>query len=190
MKVISFKALLLLVISTVVLSCNKQPTADFSTDKLEYTQGETVVCTNLSANGDSFVWILPEGQTNSSTNLNFMTSTSMTPGTYNISLKALSKNGKKTASVTKSFVLKQASGQLTVWTSRSNVGPITVKVNGTTYGTITLYYASSTPACGANGCVTVNLPVGRHTISATDGNSTWSGSTDVALNKCTAFQLK
>lgn len=174
----------------MLTNCAKQPTADFTTDKAEYIQGETVICTNLSTNGALFKWILPGGQTSNSQNLNFSTSTAMSPGTYNISLQAFSKNERKSASVTKSFVIKEAVAPLMVWTSSSKGGPITVKIDGDTYGTVTLYYTNGAPSCGANGCVTATVALGRHTISATNGTTTWSGSTDVLKGKCNTFELK
>lgn len=179
-----------LLIALVTFGCSKQPTANFTTDKTEYTQGETVICTNLSTDGESFTWTLPSGQISNSKDLNFSTSTSMSPGTYNMTLQAFSKNEKKSAIVNKSFLLNQASGQLTIWTSRPNISPISVKVDGTNYGTNTLYYSNGTPACGASGCITINLPVGRHAIIATSGSNIWSGSADVVLSECTTFQLK
>lgn len=179
-----------LLIALVTFGCSKQPTANFTTDKTEYTQGETVICTNLSTDGESFTWTLPSGQISNSKDLNFSTSTSMSPGTYNMTLQVFSKNEKKSATLTKSFVLKQASASLVVYTSLSNVSPITVKIDGITTGTISLYYKNVIPSCGASGCVTTTLSLGRHTISATDGSKTWSASTDVLKGICNSFELK
>ena len=190
MKKSIFKTVSMFAIVVVSFSCNKQPAAEFTTDKTEYIQGETVVCTNQSLEGETFKWTFPDGQTSSSKDVNFILSNTITPGVYSIKLEAISKKGNKTSSATKSFSVKQATAQLMVWTSSSSVNQITVKVDGVSYGTITMYYTNGTPDCGANGCVSVTLSTGTHTITATDGNYTWTGSVNVLKGYCNTYELK
>lgn len=187
----AFKSSVLFVGTIFILSsCNKQPAADFTTDKTEYIQGETVVCTNTSLDGETFKWTFPDGQTSASTNVSYILSNTMTPGTYSIKLEAISKKGNKTSDATKSFVVKQATGKAMIWTSDGTVSQISVKIDGVSYGTITMYYKNGTPDCGANGCVNATLTKGDHTVSATDGNYSWTGTITVEKDKCNAFELK
>jgi hypothetical protein len=170
-------------------SCNKQPTADFTTDKTEYSAGDVVKLTNKSLDAKSYKWIFPDGQTSASPNVDYTLASNITPGVYSIKLEAISKKGNKKSEASKSITVNAAAGQLTVWTSNSSVNPITVKINNVTLGTITLYYTSN-PGCGANGCVTANLNTGVYTISATDGTYTWNGTTTITKNTCSTFQLQ
>lgn len=171
------------------ISCNKQPSADFSTDKTEYSAGDVVKCTNKSLTSKSYKWTFPDGQTSASTNVDYTLDPNTPAGVYSIKLQAISKKGNKTSDATKSFTVKDAIGQITIWTSNSAVNPITVKVDNVSLGTITLYYNSS-PGCSANGCVTANLTVGTHTITATDGTLNWNTTTMIVKNSCKVLELQ
>lgn len=173
----------------LLCGCNKQPSADFTTDKTEYTAGEVVKCTNKSLNAHSYKWTFPDGQTATSLNVDYTLAVNSTPGVYSIKLEAISKNGNKRSEASKSITVKAATGKLTVWTSNSLVGPITVYVDNVNMGTITMYYASN-PGCGANGCVTSTLTVGEHSISATDGTYTWNGTATITKDGCSTLQLQ
>jgi hypothetical protein len=178
-----------LAFSLLFIGCNKQPSAEFTLDKTEYSAGDVVKCTNKSIDAKSYKWTFPDGQTSASQNVDYTLSSSLPPGTYSIKLEAISKKGNKISDASKSFAVKTASGQLTVWTSNSLVGQISVKVDNVAVGTITMYYASN-PGCGANGCVTANLTPGSHSIFATDGTYKWNGTLTVAKDDCSTFQLQ
>ena len=64
----TIKSLLIATAVILLTSCQKQPSADFSTDKSEYIAGDVVKLTNSSTDGSSYKWIMPDGQTNTSTN--------------------------------------------------------------------------------------------------------------------------
>ena len=53
-------------------SCEKKADADFSTDKTEYVAGETVKLTNTSKSGSSFVWIMPNGEDETTKNAEYI----------------------------------------------------------------------------------------------------------------------
>ena len=69
------------------------------------------------------------------------------------------------------------------------VGTITVTVNGSTQ-TITKFFATGTPACGAAGAATFTLPAaGTYLLSAKGGTTTWNDSFTVTAGTCNAFSL-
>jgi methionine-rich copper-binding protein CopC len=181
--------ILVVCLGTLFIGCNKQPSADFSTDKTEYTAGDVVKCTNKSLSSKSCKWTFPDGQTSASTNVNYTLDENTPAGVYSIKLQAISKKGNKTSDATKSFTVKDAMGQLTVWTSNSAVNPISVKIDNVSLGTITVYYNSS-PGCSANGCVTANLTIGTHTINATDGTLNWNTTATITKNSCKVLELQ
>lgn len=185
------KSLSALILSSILLtSCQKQPIADFTTDKTEYTAGETIKLSNKSIDADKYKWTMPDGQTATSQNVDYQTSVNTPEGTLTFKLEAISKNGKKTDVATKTVSLKAATGRAMIWTSNPNVNPIAVSINNIGYGTITMYYTGGTPDCGANGCVTATLKVGTYNVSATDGFYTWTGTITVYANQCSTLQLQ
>ncbi|MCE3227983.1 MAG: hypothetical protein K0S32_2534 [Bacteroidetes bacterium] len=173
----------------IFVNCNKQPVADFTMDKEEYTSGETVKCTNKSQDGKTYKWTFPDGQTSTAKNVDYTLPASTPAGSYPVKLEAFSNKQKKISEISKSFTVKAATGKLTVWTSNSSASQISVKVDNVSLGSITLFYGSN-PGCGANGCVTANLTVGSHSVSATDGVLTWNGNTTVTKDGCVTFQLQ
>ena len=81
-----------------------------------------------------------------------------------------------------------SSGQGMFWTaSDQNCGPITVTINGQSK-TITSYYSSVTPSCGANGCANFSLPAGTYSYKATCSSYQWSGSITITAGGC--FKMK
>jgi hypothetical protein len=66
--------------------------------------------------------------------------------------------------------------------------PITVKVDSQT-AVMSDFFPITAPGCGAKGCANFNLPVGTYTYSATNGDSSWSGSVSIAAGTCTFQQL-
>jgi hypothetical protein len=188
MKLVLFTIIEILALSMV--SCQKQPVADFSTDKSEYNAGDTVFFTNKSLNAKSVIWTMPDGQTSTNPNLKFYTIYSgLNDGTLNFKLEAYSKNNKKTNEAIKTVKVFALKGTLTVWTSYSSVDTIKVTVDSVS-GIVTKYYSSS-PDCGAAGCFNLTLTVGTHTIKAIMGGITWPTSTiTVSKNNCTKFELQ
>jgi len=72
MKSINAILCLLAAATFLFVACRKEPvTARFTTDKDTYTAGETVHCTNLSTNADSWKWTAPDGTTYTTGDLDY-----------------------------------------------------------------------------------------------------------------------
>ncbi|MEZ4878530.1 MAG: hypothetical protein R2801_00005 [Chitinophagales bacterium] len=78
-------------------------------------------------------------------------------------------------------------GNVVFWTA-SDLGQITVSINGQTK-TITQYYSTSSPSCGSTGCATFNLPAGTYSFTASSYKGNWSGSVTVNSGGCSSRQL-
>lgn len=178
----------ILTIGLFFSSCNKQPAADFTLDKSEYTAGDVVICTNKSLDAKSYKWTFPDGQTSASQNVEYTLSNSTPAGVYSVKLEAISKKGNKKSEASKSFTVKAALGEIVFWQAPScGCGITSVTINGVTKQ-ITLDF-NSTPTCGDNGTATFTLPVGSYSFSATDGSKTWNGNITVTKNTCNKMQL-
>jgi len=184
------RSLLIAFVAIISLSCVKQPTADFKTDTTVYTAGETIKLTNTSIDASKYKWTMPDGQTSTSTHVNYSTPASLNDGILTFKLEALSKNSKKVDEATKAVSIKASTGQLTVWCSDVNSDSITVILDDVPAGFITKSYPNSTPNCGDDGCFTQTLKIGYHTISAKRGGVSWSGFMNITKNGCSKFQLK
>jgi hypothetical protein len=80
-------------------------------------------------------------------------------------------------------------GYLTVWTAE-NCSPNNIVVTvGTQNATMTEYFPGTAPGCRARGCANFNLPAGTYTYSATNTDTTWTGSVTIAQGTCTFQQL-
>ena len=83
-------------------------------------------------------------------------------------------------------------GSVTFWNlTTSSLDEVDVYINGVPEGTITSDY-SSTPSCGASGCVTYTNTPGTYSYSAKEhfpGTSAWSGSATITSKGCTAIKL-
>jgi len=78
---------------------------------------------------------------------------------------------------------------LTFWTATNcSPNPITVTVDSQT-AVMTEFFANTIPACGAQGCANFSLPTGTYTYSATNGDTTWTGSVSVTKGGCTMQQF-
>ncbi len=80
-------------------------------------------------------------------------------------------------------------GQVSVWTSHSTGGYISVSLDGSSAGTLTSYF-TSTPTCGASGTITKTLSVGSHSLSASNSSATWGPSSfSITAGSCLLFRL-
>ncbi|MBC7411014.1 MAG: hypothetical protein H7331_00980 [Bacteroidia bacterium] len=175
----------------LITACQKQPSAEFTTDKTNYVGGDVIQLTNLSVDASKYKWTLADGQTSTSANVDYKTGEDWVNGNLTFKLVATSKNGKKSSEASKTVSIKTATGQLTIWTSKTNgAGDISVKVDGAYVGNITSYYTVGAPDCAGAGCVFPILKVGSHTISGTDGLNTWNGTITVAKNTCSFFEFQ
>jgi hypothetical protein len=78
---------------------------------------------------------------------------------------------------------------LAFWTaSNCSPNPITVTINGQS-AVMTEYFPSVVPSCGTQGCANFSLGSGTYNYSATNGDTTWTGSVSVDKGTCTLQQL-
>ena len=79
-----------LAVSLILISCEKRPTASFTTDSNEWEVGQTVLFYNNSNNSERFEWDFGDGYTSGDRDpVHIFTST----GTYEVTLTAISKSG-------------------------------------------------------------------------------------------------
>jgi hypothetical protein len=187
-KITKTSSWILLLAQVIFSSCNKQPAADFKTDKTEYIAGDVVKLTNSSIDAKSYKWTMPDGQTSASANLDYTLASNLSDGTLTFKLEAISKKGNKTSEATKLVTVKAANGQVVFWQAPScGCGITNVTILGITKQ-ITLDY-SSIPSCGDNGTATFTLKVGTYSYTATDGTKTWNGNVTVSKNGCFKLQF-
>lgn len=80
-------------------------------------------------------------------------------------------------------------GQAIFWTASDlGVGSITVTCNGSTR-TVSSYYSSGAPSCGASGAANFTLNPGTYSYSASGGSLTWSGTINITIGGCSKLQL-
>lgn len=183
--------LTIITLAAITLSaCQKQPSAEFTTDKAEYTAGETVKLTNTSVDGKTYKWTLPDGQTSNAANVDYTLNENQSDATLSFKLEALSKNGKKTDEASKSVTVKAAKGKVTFWQrTGSGFGITVVSINGVS-SNITSEY-SSTPSCGDAGCaVFSDLKIGAYAFTASDGTSSWNGNVTITKDGCLTMELQ
>jgi hypothetical protein len=101
------KILHLLIVSSFLASCQKQPTASFTTNKETYNTGETIHCTDISNNAYSWTWTAPDGKIYTTRNLDWVTDSNDLGGTKTFTLEVTSKNGKKNSTSSKSVTVKE-----------------------------------------------------------------------------------
>jgi PKD repeat protein len=188
MKARNYILALIAIVTFTITGCQKVPTASFTSDKENYVNGETMKLTNTSQDAYSYKWTVTGSSTQITTKDAEVSLNGA--GQYTVTLTTYSRNGKKSDDISKTFTVAKATGQVTFYTLTSSLGTIDVDVDGVPMGTITLYYASA-PACAANGCVTVNLEEGTHTVDAYANGTGQSVSATITVvgNTCNKFEM-
>lgn len=145
-----------------IVSCQRQPKASFSTDKSEYVAGDTIYLSNTTEASQRFRWIFPDGQTDKSTDASYYVDAFIGDTTLTFKLIAISNNGKKADSTSKTVDIIASTGGVTFWRSMyGNVSSTTVTLNG--MSSIITSSFTSEPDCGCNGCTVFdNLKVGKY----------------------------
>jgi hypothetical protein len=167
------------------------PTACLSVSKNNVVVGETFTAYNCSTNGSTFQWEDGDGTVSQASSTAPRTGIFYNnPGTYTLKLTAYSPNKTKQNSTTTTINVIPNIGNAMVWTSKSNAGPISVKVNNISVGTITSWYSSSPSNCGAAGCVTFQNVPGIYAIYATDGTNVWNSNVTIQAGGCFKLQLQ
>ncbi len=174
----------------IIISCQKYPQASFTTDKTQYVAGDTIKLTNTTLYGSTYKWTLPDGQTPTTKDFDFITNELYRSASYEIILEAFSSNGKKTDRITKRVSINAVKGDVLFWQHTNSFFLATeVSINGLT-SYITSKY-SSTPDCGASGCaVFKGLDVGTYFYTASNNFSYWSGNVTVTKGNCLKIELQ
>ena len=90
------KTTTILLLTTLFLaSCQRQPTANFTTDKTEYLAGDTVHLKNMSVYGKHFIWTMPDGSTQTTTDATYIIPDTTLYSNFTFKLEALSIREKK-----------------------------------------------------------------------------------------------
>ena len=79
----------------LLASCQKQPTANYTTDKTEYQAGDTVHLRNTSKHGKHFIWTMPDGSTQTNNDATYIIPDTTLYINFIFKLEALSKREKK-----------------------------------------------------------------------------------------------
>ncbi len=88
------------------------------------------------------------------------------------------------------IALAQPTGTVTFWTQLSNVGTITVHINGGS-GVITSYITGGVPTCGFTGCATFDLDPGLYNYTASSQTGLqWSGTVSIAADVCQPIEFQ
>ena len=82
-------------------SCQKKPSASFTSDKEVYYAGDTIHLTNTSTNAHSYVWTMPDGSQQFNENASYVVDTSVLYEKLNFQLEAYSKHDRKKSLLSK-----------------------------------------------------------------------------------------
>lgn len=105
MKIKNLIALPAIALAVLFTSCEKEPKASFTASKTEVDIDEVVTFTNTTVDGETYSWNFGDGNTST---LVSPTHKYAAAGTYTVTLKAESKNGKKTDVATATIKVKEA----------------------------------------------------------------------------------
>jgi hypothetical protein len=186
----NIKFFLLIAVIAILTSCEREPIASFQTDSMSYMAGQTVYLTNTTANGNHYVWTMPDGSTQTSTNATYVIPICESSGNLTFTLEAYSRNGKKKdgASQTVSVQAYNGGGSVTFWSNDQY--EITVTFGGVV-DSITQFYSQGSPqTCDASGCANFDgIPYCQYYYwTATDGTNNWSDSTFINSD-CQIYEL-
>ncbi len=82
-----------------------------------------------------------------------------------------------------------SSGDALMWIATDfGYGPITVSCNGQ-QRSITSFYSSGVPACGASGCANFSMSPGTYNFTASCSGRSWNGTTTISAGGCSKTQL-
>ena len=84
-----------------------EPLASFTMDKNVYVKGDTIHLNNTSTNGFSYLWVMPDGSTSISFNTDYIFIDSSNYQPLIFALEAISKDGDKKNTLSKSVVVSK-----------------------------------------------------------------------------------
>lgn len=161
--VFALTALLFLLAST---SCQKKPTASFSTLKTEYNVGESITLSNASSDAETYSWVVvaPDGKEMRSSTREFMFVGSQ-QGAYEVRLGAYSQNGRHFDKSRKTINVKSNEGSVIFYTNRTgSTLSYYITDNGSSYGWFYPRASSQVPACGTSDCYTFTGNAGQQRV--------------------------
>jgi PKD repeat protein len=168
---------------------DKLPNADFTTDKAEYSSGETIQLTSTSTDAGSYRWTLPDGHTEKSANISYAIPPSPVDQLLPVKLEAISKNGTKSDYIVKNIKAKKAEGKITLYFQNfSTQFGASISIDGKNVGYSSFTATPIAPTCGANGFPTYTLPVGDHVVTVVD-NWTYTKTVTVSYNSCQTLRM-
>ena len=190
------KILIWVAVTGFLFGCDKpNPTRiGINADKTSIRQNETA---RLSAEGDfdHLEWTLPDGQTRTSTSVNF---SSLTTGEFDVYVKGFSRKEKFSDEASVRIVVTEsvappppADGQVMVWTADPDLMGVQIYFDGVYAGMLTGYYPGgigSNP-CGSAYCVTQTLSSGEHVLTASIGSYSNNFPVTVTSKQCLKFNL-
>lgn len=193
---------LLIACLLVNVSCKKKqeslvepvPSADFTFDKSEYTEGQTITLTSTSTNGSTFRWTAPEGTTGKGSSFSYPIPRLGVDRQVNFRLDAISSGGLKSDYIVKSVSIKAPRGKLVFYQGYTS-NKCTIFVDGVKLGDFYLPVSPSgwptAPECGDPAYPTTTVIIGEHLISYQfNGGFTYSKTVNVTENSCTAVSLQ
>lgn len=183
---------LLIIAVFVFLGCSKKEVVPAPSISFSYTVKENGVVSFFStgANVKEYYWDFGNGNMSPSPNPTIQYGKN---GVYKVSLKAKGDGGE--AFSNDQVTVSNVPGSIVFWMSEMKSGKnVQVSINGVVMGTITGYYPSGTPTCGAAGSVTVNALQSRtYTYEAKEIGqlfpATWSGIVTIKSGECSTFRL-
>jgi hypothetical protein len=181
-QLLALTAILFLLATT---SCQKKPTASFSTNKEVYSIGEKVLLSNASQDAYYYTWIVKgpgmEESRGSKEDHSFILNQY---GTYEISLSVYSKNGKLVSRSSKTITVAVKEGSAVFYTTRSGTS-YEVYQNGVRYSSFGGTFFSA-PNCGATGAYTFTGNAGQYTFMMINyfTSATRTYSVDITAGGC------
>lgn len=164
--------------------CQKQPTACFTASDenliLQNNTSATVDFSNCSTEAHSYEWDFGDG---SKSTLPAPSKTYQAGGTYTVTMKAISKNGKKSDEMSKTITVTEYGGASFTYYSFNGYYPISVAI-----GSITRAANPDATSCNYD----FFLPSGTYNYTATEqspGTHTWSGTVTINTAQCVLVQL-
>lgn len=170
---LSLKKIGLACFCIALVACKKKATADeklpfvnFSFDKAEYTEGETVQLTSSSTDATTFRWTMPDGTTATGETATYPIPKTSSDRNILFRLDAFSASGTKTNYAVKSVAVKALTNKLIIYQSAYYGGSnYEISIDGNSLGTINLPFTQTSPDCSQTDLLNVSLKTGTHIIS-------------------------
>jgi PKD repeat protein len=177
----------ILLLSVVLLSCERNPFAPAPTANIEYSeQADGLVTLSIkSQNVKNAEWYFHDGSRQNGLSAKYTYSQN---GNYTVRASVTGTGGK--ADVSTSVEVQNVKGSIVFWRPYGSYGT-TVTMLGVGSKYINLLY-SSVPNCYAEGTATFNLPAGTYAFEAKDDRiipKRWSGTVEVQSGICRSLQL-